>query len=39
MFPLEHGDALVEEIPGAKLLELEGPGHGVERADWETIVS
>ena len=37
MFPLEHANALVEEIPGAKLLQLEGAGHGVERADWETI--
>jgi pimeloyl-ACP methyl ester carboxylesterase len=39
MFPLEHGEALAEEIPGAKLLTLEGAGHGVERADWETIAS
>jgi pimeloyl-ACP methyl ester carboxylesterase len=38
MFPLEHGEALVEEIPGARLLRLEGAGHGVDRADWETIV-
>jgi pimeloyl-ACP methyl ester carboxylesterase len=38
MFPLEHGEALVEEIPGARLLQLEGAGHGVDRADWETIV-
>ena len=37
MFPLEHANALVEEIPGAKLLQLEGAGHGVARADWETI--
>ena len=37
MFPLEHGEALVEEILDAKLLQLEGAGHGVERADWETI--
>jgi pimeloyl-ACP methyl ester carboxylesterase len=37
MFPLEHGRALAEEIPGARLLPLEGAGHGVERADWETI--
>src|SRR5262249_34345647 len=35
MFPLEHGQALVNEIPGARLLPLEGSGHGVERADWE----
>lgn len=38
MFPLEHGHALAEEIPGATLLPLEGAGHGVERADWETLV-
>jgi pimeloyl-ACP methyl ester carboxylesterase len=38
MFPLEHGQALAKEIPGARLLPLEGSGHGVERADWETIV-
>ncbi|TMM34842.1 MAG: alpha/beta hydrolase, partial [Actinobacteria bacterium] len=37
MFPLEHGQALADEIPGAKLLPLEGAGHGVTRADWETI--
>jgi pimeloyl-ACP methyl ester carboxylesterase len=38
MFPLDHGQALAEEIPGARLLTLEGAGHGVDRADWETIV-
>jgi pimeloyl-ACP methyl ester carboxylesterase len=38
MFPLEHGQALADEIPGARLLTLEGVGHGVDRADWETIV-
>jgi pimeloyl-ACP methyl ester carboxylesterase len=38
MFPLEHGKALAEEIPGATLLPLERAGHGVERADWEAIV-
>ncbi len=38
MFPLGHGQALAEEIPGARLLTLEGAGHGVDRADWETIV-
>jgi pimeloyl-ACP methyl ester carboxylesterase len=37
MFPLEHGEALAREIPGARLLTLEGTGHGVERSDWETI--
>jgi pimeloyl-ACP methyl ester carboxylesterase len=38
MFPLEHGQALADEIPGGRLLALEGAGHGVYRADWETIV-
>jgi pimeloyl-ACP methyl ester carboxylesterase len=38
MFPLEHGEALAGEIPNAKLLRLEGAGHGVQPADWETIV-
>jgi len=38
MFPLEHGQALADEIPGAALLTLAGAGHGVDRADWERIV-
>ena len=38
LFPLEHGRALAEEIPGARLLTLDGAGHGVERADWDTVV-
>ena len=37
MFPVGHGEALAEEIPGAKLLTLDGAGHGVDRRDWETI--
>ena len=38
MFPLAHGEALAHEIPGSRLLPLEGAGHGVERADWDTLV-
>jgi pimeloyl-ACP methyl ester carboxylesterase len=37
MFPLEHGEALAREIPGARLLTLEGAGHGLDRADWEPV--
>jgi pimeloyl-ACP methyl ester carboxylesterase len=37
MFPIQHGEALAAEIPNARLLRLEGAGHGVDRADWETI--
>jgi pimeloyl-ACP methyl ester carboxylesterase len=38
MFPLEHGEALAEEIPTARLLPLQGAGHGVYPADWGTII-
>jgi len=37
MFPLPHGRALADEIPNARLIRLEGAGHGVERADWESV--
>jgi pimeloyl-ACP methyl ester carboxylesterase len=37
MFPLEHGQALANEIPGARLLTIEGAGHGVDRVDWGLI--
>jgi pimeloyl-ACP methyl ester carboxylesterase len=39
MFPLAHGDALAAEIPGARLRRLDGAGHGVDRADWATVVA
>jgi len=38
MFPFPHGEALAEAIPGARLVPLDGAGHGVERADWSIIV-
>ena len=37
MFPLRHGLALVDEIPGARLLRLPAAGHGIDRADWNVI--
>jgi pimeloyl-ACP methyl ester carboxylesterase len=39
MFPLPHGQALAEEIPAARLLPLEGAGHGIDRADWDIVVA
>ena len=39
MFPLPHGQALADEIPGARLLPLEGAGHGLQRADWDIIAT
>jgi pimeloyl-ACP methyl ester carboxylesterase len=38
MFPIGHGTALAEEILGATMLPLQGAGHGIDRADWESIV-
>jgi pimeloyl-ACP methyl ester carboxylesterase len=37
LFPIEHGEALARAIPGARLLPLEGAGHGIVRDDWDTI--
>jgi pimeloyl-ACP methyl ester carboxylesterase len=39
IFPMEHGKALAEEIPRARLLLSEDAGHGVYRADWERIAA
>jgi pimeloyl-ACP methyl ester carboxylesterase len=39
MFPLGHGEALAAEIPNARLLTLDGAGHGVYREDWDAIVA
>jgi pimeloyl-ACP methyl ester carboxylesterase len=38
LFPIEHGEALAAEIAEAKLMRLDGAGHGVTRADWPPIV-
>jgi len=37
MFPFPHGEALASEIPTARLLPIEGAGHGVQRTDWEIV--
>lgn len=37
MFPVAHGEALAREIPDARLLRLEGAGHGIDRADREPV--
>jgi pimeloyl-ACP methyl ester carboxylesterase len=39
MFPIEHAEALVHDIPSSTLLTLPGAGHGVEAPDWETVVN
>jgi pimeloyl-ACP methyl ester carboxylesterase len=39
MFPIEHGEALADEIPGARLLRLAGAGHGIQASDRDTIAA
>jgi len=39
MFPVAHGEALAEIIPIARLLTLDGAGHGIDRVDWGTIAN
>ncbi len=38
VLPFPHALAIVSEIPGAKLLTLEGAGHEIHPADWDQIV-
>jgi pimeloyl-ACP methyl ester carboxylesterase len=40
LFPIEHGEALADEIPGARLLPLEGGGHEMPpRPLWDLVVA
>jgi pimeloyl-ACP methyl ester carboxylesterase len=39
LFPVEHGESLASAIPDARLLLLDGAGHGVEPADWEPLAA
>ncbi|WP_027166630.1 alpha/beta hydrolase [Mesorhizobium sp. WSM3224] len=38
LFPIEHGEALAEAVPGARLVRIEGGGHELHRNDWPQIV-
>jgi pimeloyl-ACP methyl ester carboxylesterase len=38
VFPLEYGAALAAKVAGAKLVRIEGGGHELHRADWDTII-
>lgn len=39
MFPVAHAETLASEIPGARLLLLEGAGHGVDPTDWDSVAA
>jgi pimeloyl-ACP methyl ester carboxylesterase len=38
IYPVEHGLALSQAVDGAKLVLLEGGGHELHPADWDTII-
>jgi pimeloyl-ACP methyl ester carboxylesterase len=38
LFPLAHGRALADEIPGARLLPLDRAGHELPRPTWDVVV-
>jgi pimeloyl-ACP methyl ester carboxylesterase len=38
VFPFEHGIALSKAVPGSKLVRIEGGGHELHPADWDTII-
>jgi pimeloyl-ACP methyl ester carboxylesterase len=38
LFPIEHGVALADAVAGASLVRLEGGGHELHEADWNTII-
>jgi pimeloyl-ACP methyl ester carboxylesterase len=38
VYPIEHGVALADAVAGTKLVRLDGGGHELHRADWETII-
>ena len=38
VFPVEYGETLAAAVPGARLVKLEGGGHELHKADWDTII-
>lgn len=39
IFPIEHGRALAQAVPGSTLIELDGGGHELHEADWDRIIA
>ncbi len=39
VYPIEHGTALAAAVAGARLVTLEGGGHELHPAHWDTIVN
>lgn len=39
VLPYPHGKALADAVPGARLVTLEGAGHGLHKNDWDLVIS
>jgi len=39
LFPIEHGLALARIVAGATMVRLEGGGHELHEADWDTVIA
>lgn len=39
VLPIAHAEALAAEVPGARLVVLEGAGHEIHSDDWPRIVA
>ena len=39
VLPYPHGVALAAQIPGARLITLEGAGHELHRSNWDTLAA
>lgn len=38
ILPIEHGRAIAEGVPHAKMLEMDGSGHEIPHPEWDTVV-
>lgn len=39
IFPVEHGAAFADIVPGARLVRIEGGGHELHPADWDVMIA
>ena len=38
IFPIEHGEAFLEAVPGSTLVRIDGAGHELHETDWPRII-
>jgi pimeloyl-ACP methyl ester carboxylesterase len=39
IFPIEHGEAFLEAVPGSTLVQIDGAGHELHETDWPRIIA